>query len=178
VDTSYGSRTRPTRSQHEANGRCHHLFTLKISISGLVFGEAIDDQQLLCDRLAAAALWEPLSEADYLERENLMDKQVLAQDNGVRTWCLYRSDSRTQVLAASKTVKRQLLVTNIHGAHTGNGYCIISVITHPEHRGRGYASALLRNVAEWLDWPGDALASMLYSNKEAVSNCYSVNDEN
>jgi predicted GNAT family acetyltransferase len=150
----------------------------KISMSGLIFCEAIDDQQLLCDRLAAAAFGEPLSEADYLEREKLMSKQALAQGNGVRTWCLYRSDPRFQVLASCKTIKRQLLVTNIHGAHTGNGYCIISVVTHPEHRGRGYASSLLRNVAEWLDGPGDALASMLYSNKEAVSNYYSINYEN
>jgi GNAT superfamily N-acetyltransferase len=150
----------------------------KISMSvGVNFGEATDDQRLACNKLAAAAFGEPLSEVDYLEREELMSKTALARDNGVRTWCLYHSDARSQVLATCKTVKRQLLITNVHGSHIGNGYCIASVVTHPDHRNRGYASALLYNITQWLDGPGDALASMIYSNKEAVSNCYSNNDE-
>ena len=47
------------------------------------FGEATDDQRLACDKLAAAAFGEPLSEADFLEREEFMRRQALAQDDGV-----------------------------------------------------------------------------------------------
>ena len=47
------------------------------------FTEATDDQRLACDKLAAAAFGEPLSEADFLEREEFMRRQALAQDDGV-----------------------------------------------------------------------------------------------
>ena len=145
--------------------------------SSVNFGEATEHQRLACDKLAAAAFGEPLSETDFLEREEFMSRQALAKDDGVRTWCLYRNDDQSQMLATCKTVKRQLLVTNVDGFHRGKGYCIASVVTHPDYRGQGYASALLHNLAQWLDGPGDALVSMLYSNKEVVSDCYSNYDE-
>jgi GNAT superfamily N-acetyltransferase len=135
----------------------------------VVFGEATDDQWLPCNMLAASAFGEPLSPAGYLKREKFMSQQTLARDDGVRTWCLFRNDDRGYVLATCKTVRRQLLVTDGGGTYEGNGYCIATVVTHPSHRGQGHASTLLHNVAQWLDGPGQAIASMIYSNKETVS---------
>jgi GNAT superfamily N-acetyltransferase len=140
---------------------------------GVFFGEATDDQLVQCDALAASAFAQPLSEAEYVEREDFMSRQELAENHGVRTWCLSSGQSTGQVLAACKTVLREILVTDLHGCHRGSGYCFSSVVTHPDHRGRGLAPIFLQNVARWLDGPGDAYASMLYSNKEQVSrrNC-------
>jgi GNAT superfamily N-acetyltransferase len=140
---------------------------------GVVFGEAMDDQLVQCDALAACAFAQPLSEAEYVEREDFMSRQELAENHGVRTWCLYSGQSTGQVLAACKTVIREILVTDPHGCQRGLGYCFSSVVTRPDHRGRGLAPILLQNVARWLDGPGEASVSMLYSNKEQVSkhNC-------
>jgi hypothetical protein len=68
--------------------------------SNIEFGEAADGQ------LGAQAFGEPLSEADFLEREEFMRHQALALGKGVRIWCLYRSDVRFQVLATCKIMKR------------------------------------------------------------------------
>jgi hypothetical protein len=46
------------------------------------------------------------------------------------------------------------------------GYCITSVVTALPYRSHGLASNLLRNVAQWLDGPGDAAVSILYSGGE------------
>jgi GNAT superfamily N-acetyltransferase len=143
---------------------------------GVSFGEATEDQLAQCEALAAVAFGQPLSEAGYVEREEFMAKQGLAENNGVRTWCLYQDEGARQVLATCKTVIRELLVTNINGCHRGPGYCIASVVTHPDHRGQGLAPILLQNVARWMDGTGNAPASMLYSNKEQVSNILRGND--
>jgi GNAT superfamily N-acetyltransferase len=133
-----------------------------------IFSEANAGQQVECDKLAASAFGHPLSVSDFLEREEYMRRHALAQ-HGVRTWCLYNNTGVCQILATCKTIKRELLVTDGFGSHQQTGYCISSVITHPDFRGRGFARMLLHNVAEWLDGPGDACVSMLYSNKEEVS---------
>jgi GNAT superfamily N-acetyltransferase len=135
----------------------------------VVFSEAIAEQQVECDRLAASAFGRPLSMSDFLEREEYMRRHALAQHGGVRTWCLYGNTGVCQILATCKTIRRELLVTDNHGSRKQIGYCISSVVTHPDFRGRGCARMLLHKVAEWLDGPGDACASMLYSNKEEVS---------
>jgi GNAT superfamily N-acetyltransferase len=146
-----------------------HMTTCPELPPGVSVGEATNDQLVQCEALAASAFAQPLSETEYIEREDFMNKQVLAANAGVRTWCLHSCEGTRQVLAACKTVIREVLVTDHHGSHRGSGYCFSSVVTHPDHRGQGLAPMLLRNVASWLDGPGDARASMLYSNKEHVS---------
>lgn len=133
------------------------------------FCEARHDQLDQCNVLAATAFAAPLSQAEYLEREDYMNKQPLASNSGVRTWCLSRDQ---EVLATCKTVRRRVLVTDPEGSHEGIGYCIASVVTHPKHRGLGYASKLLEHVARWLDETGNAPASVLYSAKESVSRLF------
>jgi GNAT superfamily N-acetyltransferase len=137
--------------------------------AGVSFGEATDDQLLQCEALAASAFAQPLSETEYVEREEFMNEQELAENHGVRTWCLYSVEGTELVLAACKTVIRDILVTDHYGCHRRSGYCFASVVTHPDHRGQGLAPILLQNVARWLDGSGKASVSMLYSNKEQVS---------
>ncbi|KAK7991610.1 hypothetical protein PG988_000404 [Apiospora saccharicola] len=140
----------------------------------VVFGEAIDQQShLQCCKLAAAAFGAPLSEQDYLEREGFLGQQPLTRDGGWRTWCLRTTtaDPPTAqvVVAACTTIQRSLLVRECGAVDEKKGYCIASVVTHPDFRGRGLASALLEHLARWLDGPGEAAASMLYT---SIGNFY------
>jgi GNAT superfamily N-acetyltransferase len=139
------------------------------NLTAVHFKEANADEQIECDKLAASAFGHPLSMSEFLEREECMREHTLAQQGGVRTWCLYNNTGICPILATCKTIRRELIVADAHGSRQQIGYCISSVVTHPDFRGRGCARMLLHKVAEWLDGPGDACASMLYSNKEEVS---------
>ncbi|KAF2245781.1 hypothetical protein BU26DRAFT_553584 [Trematosphaeria pertusa] len=129
------------------------------------FGEATPDQRLQCYRLALA-FGQPLSEEDFVEREEFMSQQPFARGTGWRFWCVFLTDNPSQVLATCKTIQRHLLLKDISGVRDELGYCIASVVTDPSYRGQGVASFLLRHVTQWLDGPGNAAASMLYSSKE------------
>jgi hypothetical protein len=135
----------------------------------VVFQEATPEQQIDCDALAACAFSAPLSPSEYLEREDVMRTQPLAANRGVRTWCLYRRTEDRKILATCKTIRRDLFQVDSNGSGRQIGYCIAALVTHPDLRRRGYGKMLLRNLAQWLDGPGDAFASILYSNKEDVS---------
>ena len=147
----------------------------------VVFGEANDEQSLLqCRKLAAAAFGAPLSEQDYLEREAYLDQQPLTRRGGWQTWCLRMSTTAEppvgQVVAACTTIQRSLLVREgeegkgVDGVvDEKKGYCIASVVAHPGFRGKGLASALLEHLGRWLDGPGGAAASMLYTSIGNVS---------
>lgn len=141
-----------------------------------IFAQATPDQRIACEKLAASAFRGPLSEEEYLEREDFMRNQALAKNGDIRTWCLFSKDDPNLILATCVTFARKLLLTDRCGSRAATGYCIGSVISHPDHRGQGHASTLLSNVAEWLDGPGNAFASVLYSAKEAVSRKYCERD--
>ncbi|KAI0135012.1 hypothetical protein F4814DRAFT_454388 [Daldinia grandis] len=139
--------------------------TLKV-----VFFEATTpEEQVRCAKLASTAFGKSLTTEGYLEREKYLGSQPLARGTGWRWWCLALADNPEQVLAMCKTMHRDLLVRD--GPATrgetvvrqGQGYCICSVVTDSTYRGRGLASVLLKRVAEWLDGPGNATASILYS---------------
>ncbi|KAL7629671.1 hypothetical protein AAE478_001194 [Parahypoxylon ruwenzoriense] len=130
----------------------------------VVFSEATTAQERVqCQKLASTAFGRSLSKAGYLEREAFLGSLPLVQNGGWRYWSLTRADDPNHVLAMCKTMHRDLLVRDASGTRQEQGYCICSVITDSSHRGRGLASVLLRKVAEWMDGPGDATASMLYS---------------
>ncbi|KAK8115880.1 hypothetical protein PG984_012382 [Apiospora sp. TS-2023a] len=139
----------------------------------VVFGEAIDQHShLQCCKLAAVAFGAPLSEQDYLEREAYLGQQPLTRNGGWRTWCLRTTTAELltgQVVAACTTIQRSLLVRECGAVDEKKGYCIASVVTHPGFRGRGLASALLERLGRWLDGPGKADASMLYT---SIGNFY------
>lgn len=141
-----------------------YIVTLKCgTVITVLFGEATAQQQLGCDKLAASAWGSYLGEDEILAREAHLRSQDLACNGGGRTWCLYREDDQDQILSTCKTLRRQFFVREAEGPHEVSGCCITSVITVQMYRGLGLASYMLRNVAEWLDGPGNASVSMLYS---------------
>ncbi|KAI1083058.1 hypothetical protein F5B20DRAFT_528393 [Whalleya microplaca] len=121
------------------------------------------EERIQCSKLASTAFGKSLSPEGYLEREEYLGQLPLTRDSGWRFWRLTRTDDPKQVLAMCKTIHRDLLVRDVHGTSKKQGYCIASVVTDPRYRGRGLAAILLKNVAEWMDGPGNAVASMLYS---------------
>lgn len=129
----------------------------------VLFGEATAQQQPSCDTLAGSAWGTYLDEDEVLGRERHLRAQSLVRDGGCRTWCLYRQDDHDQVLSCCKTMRRDLLLRDAEGLHDTEGYCITSVFTTLVYRGHGLASYMLQNVVEWLDGPGKAAVSLLYS---------------
>jgi GNAT superfamily N-acetyltransferase len=129
----------------------------------VLFGEATAQQQQECDKLAASAWGSYLDEDEILAREAHLRSQNLACDDGGRTWCLYRKDYQDQILSTCKTLRREFFLRDAESVHEMRGYCITSVITAQTYRGLGLASYMLGNVAEWLDGPGNASVSRLYS---------------
>lgn len=141
-----------------------YIVTLKCgTVVTVLFGEATAQQQLRCDKLAASAWGSYLDEDEVVAREAHLRSQNLAGDGGGRTWCLCCKDDQKQILSTCKTIRREFLLKNAEGPHEVSGHCITSVITAQKHRGLGLASYMLGHVAEWLDGPGNASVSMLYS---------------
>ncbi|KAI0897080.1 hypothetical protein F4806DRAFT_464104 [Annulohypoxylon nitens] len=150
--------------------------TVSIDIStrqgplSVLFSEAVTPKsRLQCSKLAGTAFGKSLSKAQFLEREALLVAHPLAADTGLRFWSLTLAeanagdDKEAKVLALCKTLHRDLLIRVGEGTRREQGYCICSVVTSDEYRGRGLASVLLKKVAEWMDGEGAAAASMLYS---------------
>jgi GNAT superfamily N-acetyltransferase len=129
----------------------------------VLFGEATHRQEIECYKLAATAWGSYLEKDEVIRREELLRHQPLARNGGCQTWCLYRADERSHVLSTCRTLRRDLLLNDPQGVHEEKGYCITSVVTSLPYRGHGLASHMLQNVARWLDGPGDAAISMLYS---------------
>lgn len=136
------------------------------------FGEANDDQISACHKLAGLAFGHPLTNVDFIERENFMTRLAATQGGGswLRIWCVSPVSNPNQVLASCKTIRRDLLVkeSSTGEARKCLGYCISSVVVEPEHRGMGVGAYLLGSVKQWLDTEGEAVVSMLYSSKERV----------
>ncbi|KAI2614017.1 uncharacterized protein GGS25DRAFT_516871 [Hypoxylon fragiforme] len=119
-----------------------------------------------CFKLASTAFGKSLTPDQYVEREAQLDQHPLTRDGGWRFWYLAAADEPEHVLAMCKTMHRDLLVRDARGggaARREQGYCIASVVTDAAYRGLGLAPVLLKNVAEWMDGPGGATASILYS---------------
>ncbi|PGH05641.1 hypothetical protein GX51_02800 [Blastomyces parvus] len=135
----------------------------------VVFNEATtDEQQVKCFKIVGASFGWPLPEADYIEREKFLVQRPLTRSNGagVRWWCLQvqAGDGCGRVVATCKTLNRDLLIRTAAGnTRQGQGYCIGAVATDKRYRRLGLAEFLLRAVARWMDGPGGAEASMLYS---------------
>lgn len=149
----------------------HLTFTLRNPdrVTDITFGEATPEQLVSCRKLAGAEFGKPLAEEDYIEHEQYLEQKPLVKDKGWRVWCLSPAHDRSEVLATCKIIPRELLVSRASGTGSHTAYCIASVVTNPHYRGHGLASRLLKLVAEWLDGPGDAIASILYSSKGDVS---------
>lgn len=134
----------------------------------IIFTQASGAQLEQCLKLYATAFGRPLSTADRMESEEHFRQRPLNRDNATRTWCLALENNPSKVVCMCKTVPREFLVREVKGTSVKKGYCIASVVTDQAYRGRGLASFMLKELAVWLDGPGDAIASMLYSSVGAV----------
>lgn len=150
---------------------CHFTFTLRNPdrVIPIAFGGATPAQLVACRKLAGVEFGTPLAEEDYIEHEQYLGRKPLVKDKGWRVWCLSPTHDPSEVLATCKTIPRELLVSRASETGSHTAYCIASVVTNPRYRGQGLASRLLELVAGWLDGPGDAIASILYSSKVDVS---------
>jgi GNAT superfamily N-acetyltransferase len=127
------------------------------------FSEATTEQRLQCCKLAATAFAAPLSETDYIEREEYLSQRPLARDKGLRFWCLALAEDPAQVLATCKTIYRDILIRDTNGSQQEKCFCVASVVTDSKFRRYGLATLLLKEVVKWMDRLGDAAASMLYT---------------
>ncbi|KAL2063549.1 hypothetical protein VTL71DRAFT_5354 [Oculimacula yallundae] len=136
----------------------------------LCFGEARDEQILSCHDLAGVAFGEPLSSADFVERENFMMRLASKQggQSWWRIWCVFPVENPSRVLASCKTIHRDLLVKDSSTGEVRDllGSCISSVVVESAHRGLGIGAYLLAGIKQWLDKEEKAALSMIYSSKE------------
>ncbi|ORY58055.1 uncharacterized protein BCR38DRAFT_75647 [Pseudomassariella vexata] len=129
----------------------------------IVLGEQTPDQKSPCWELAVAAFAPQIPASAFAEQAEALWKHPLARNQGVRFWCISLADDPASVVAMCGTIRRPLLVRDSESTREEDGYCVFMVATHAQYRRRGLAKILLKRIAEWLDGPGDAAASMLYT---------------
>ncbi|KAI0436942.1 hypothetical protein F4803DRAFT_540510 [Xylaria telfairii] len=129
----------------------------------VLFREATPEQVIPCRKLAGAEFRKPLAIDSYLKQEEYLDQKPLVRDRGWRMWCLSLADHPAEVLASCRTIPREVLIRDVSGTSRRNAYCIAAVVTNSQYRNQGFASRLLEFVSQWLDGPGDAAASILYT---------------
>jgi ribosomal protein S18 acetylase RimI-like enzyme len=135
----------------------------------IVFGEGTPDQQVSWCEVAAAAFAPQVPASVFVEHGDALSQHPLARNKGIRYWCISPADNRTSVIAMCGTIRRPLLVRDSESMREEQGYCVFMVATHTQYRRLGLATMLMTQVAEWLDGPGDAAASMLYTSVGDVS---------
>lgn len=117
----------------------------------------------------------------YIGREKRQLEIPLARNGGLTNWILTEVEGpqgfvaaqgpngSRPVLSSCETLKKRALVRTEDGSiREGTAHGVASVFTDPEFRGRGYASAMMRELANTLhnmerETAGDALFSVLYS---------------
>lgn len=140
----------------------------------VVLGEAAPEQILPWCGIVTAAFAPSFPGSAFLTQEEYLAQHPLTLNQGTRFWCVYLADDPTTLLAVTKTVRRQFLVRDSESVREETGYCIGYVGTHPDYRRLGLASLLIKHVAEWLDGPADAAASMLYTSVGDVSDVMKI----
>ncbi|UKZ72415.1 hypothetical protein TrVFT333_000044 [Trichoderma virens FT-333] len=145
------------------------LHSLSATINGpsgplnVVFGEGTPEQRLSCCEVIVAAFAPSFPASACVEHEEYLSRHPLSLNKGTRFWCISIADNPGTILALCKTIRRRFLVRDSESIHEEDGYCIGTVATHPHYRRLGLATLLIKHVAEWLDGPADAAASMLYT---------------
>ncbi|KAL6899943.1 hypothetical protein GGI43DRAFT_427653 [Trichoderma evansii] len=129
----------------------------------VVLGEATPEQRFPWCAVVTAAFAPSFPASAFEAHEEYLAQHPLTVNQGTRFWCISLADDPKVVLAVTKTVRRPFLVRDSESVREENGYCIGYVGTHPDYRRLGLASLLIKHVAEWLDGPADAAASMLYT---------------
>lgn len=136
----------------------------------VVLGEATPEQRFPWCEIVTAAFAPSFPASAFEAHEEYLAQHPLTLNQGTRFWCVSLVDDPKVVLAVTKTVRRRFLVKDSESVREEDGYCIGYVGTHPDYRRLGLASLLIKHVAEWLDGPADAAASMLYTSVGDVRN--------
>lgn len=129
----------------------------------IVFAEGTPEQHLACCEVIVASYAPSFPASAIAEQEEYLSQHPLTVNQNTRFWCISLDDDTKSVLALCKTIRRRFLVKDSESMREESGYCISTVATHPNYRRLGLATLLIEQVAKWLDGPGDAAASMLYT---------------
>lgn len=135
----------------------------------IVFGEGIPDQRVPCCEIVAAAFAPQVPVSVFVEHGEVLLQHPLARNKGIRYWCISLADDPRSVMAMCGTIRRPLLVRDSRSTRQEDGYCVFMVATHAQYRRLGLANMLMKQIAEWLDGPAGAAASMLYTSVGDVS---------
>ncbi|KAL7781084.1 hypothetical protein V8C43DRAFT_299060 [Trichoderma afarasin] len=129
----------------------------------VVFGEGTPEQHLACCEVIVASYAPSFPASAIAEQEAYLSQHPLTINQNTRFWCISLDDDTKSVIALCKTIRRRFLVKDNESMREESGHCISTVATHPQYRRLGLATLLIEQVAKWLDGPGDAAASMLYT---------------
>ncbi|CUS15692.1 unnamed protein product [Tuber aestivum] len=103
----------------------------------------------------------------YLYREEVLSSTTLTGNGGLTSWALVDPTTNPATLLAScESIRKEVFVMEAgsNEVRVSHGHCIGSVFTPPDMRGKGYASIMLKLLAEKLRWHGGKSAlSALYS---------------
>ena len=135
----------------------------------IVFGEGTRDQQVSWCEVAASAFAPQIPASVFVEHGDALSTHPLARNKGIRYWCFSLADDPACVISMCGTLRRPLLVRHTEFIREEDGYCVFMVATHAQYRRLGLARMLMNRVAEWLDGPGGAAVSMLYTSVGDVS---------
>ncbi|KAH8593524.1 hypothetical protein B0O99DRAFT_627425 [Bisporella sp. PMI_857] len=122
----------------------------------------------------------PLTQEDFVLNCAQLLTAPLHRDGGMSMWILtnkHMEPDHRPILASCETIRKQALVSDANGkVEEKVVHAVASVYTDPEHRGRGYASRMMRGLSRGLqefqsDF-GKTIASVLWSDigKEFYSN--------
>ncbi|KAI5785500.1 hypothetical protein DFH27DRAFT_261031 [Peziza echinospora] len=129
----------------------------------MVFREATAEELLAC-RLNHAAAWAGgLTVEQYVGREKHISSQDLTRDGGIRFWVLTDGETPANILCSCETITKDAVVAHAKGGTEFVKANIVgSVFTPERNRGKGFASVMLRKLAEVLQSEG-CLFDCLYS---------------
>jgi hypothetical protein len=137
----------------------------------LCLSHPTDRECLSIWKLTATEWRDALSVSQFLEESRYITSVPLAKDGGMTLWVLVDNrlppDQRT-ILSSCETFRKQSLISDSNGNVTeAIIHGVASVFCNPIYRGRGYASRMMRELANvlrgWQTETQRCVGSILYS---------------
>lgn len=128
-------------------------------------------------KLSSLAWRDALTLPLYLEESAYLTTVPLAKDGGMTLWILVDKNlppDQRPILCSCETFRKRSMISDAEGNVTeAIIHGIASVFCNPAYRGRGYASRMMRELAEvlpsWQVEKGNCVGSVLYSD---IGKCY------
>jgi len=125
-------------------------------------------QQLIQIRSSHQPYWgQHLTLGQYLKREELLSNTTLTGNGGLTSWALVDPTTNpATILASCESIRKEVFFLEAESSEVrvSHGHGIGSVFTPPEMRGKGYASLMLKMLADELKrHGGESALSALYS---------------